>query len=519
MPTYELRIDGTAVPLGPGVQLSCSLVRYELSYDGPAELVLRFITNWRTPPFATDAVVEFLVDGVRRFSGLFDPSRPYVADVNEHYVEYTAVDLCEYATRMFPFSQYGKPSFTLSPGPLESVLAQYMLAPEVALKLTEVGIDTTFGFAGGAEAIECLPVSLESASLDAALRQIASAAAGAVGVMLDCTQPLPRYTFVNLYGSDIYDLVIDSSLLEKLDLPTSIEGRCGAVLTLAGQTTGSADVEESQRFELSPAWPREPRELLFGEKIYPEQEWTIRDASVVIKSGMPPNETVEPGPRALVYRLYSFASAATPPNVNSSPTAEIHINTDADGANGLWKRIEIQSIDYDRKLVLLKEPAIASPPPGSIRYNPHEPGRAKGARVQLAWSTAATGSAQINIPSIRFPASGYAGKVVAMAPKRGRTVKLISVPPGVNRAAYAQYAHQALSEPLVRGEVPIRGPLPTELWGLARRVNIRSAQHGPTGKETLEAPVKGIRVAFERGGSAQVQLSRDTAALVDGGAS
>ncbi|OQY99254.1 MAG: hypothetical protein B6D36_16475 [Planctomycetes bacterium UTPLA1] len=480
-------------------------------------MVVRFIIDWRSPPFSTDAQVELVVDGVRRFLGLFDPARPYVAADNERYVEYTAVDLSEWAGRLIPYSQFGKPSFTLSPGPLESVLNQYLSAPEVVAKLEEVGIATDFAFVGGAAEIECFPVSLETASLDAALRQIAAAAAGGVGVFLDCSQSPPMYTFVALYGAPVYDLVVDSTLLEKLDILQSIEGRAGAVQTLAGQTTGTADVTSYQRIEMVPAWDRTPRTSIFGTVIYPENEWVIGDASAVIRTGEEPEITVTPGPRAEVYRRWSFAAADPSPAPGGRMIAEILINRDGDLANGVWKRVEVQSIDFENSTVLLKEPALANPAIGFGRYNVNEPGRAKGARVHLAWSSSGVGSAQINIPSVRFPAQGYAGRVVTMAPKRGRTVRHIAIPPGVNREAYARFAHAAISEPLVRGEVPIVGPLPAALWAMSRRVSIRSAQHGPTGHERIEAPVKGVRVEFERGGSARVQLSRDTASLVEGG--
>ncbi|MCC6359342.1 MAG: hypothetical protein IT450_11420 [Phycisphaerales bacterium] len=514
MPVYTLRINGSLVTEAAARH---SLVRYELSYDDPAQLVIRFHNDWRNPPFTADARVEFFVDGVRRFCGLFDPERPYVAADNDNYVEYTAVDLCEFARRLTPYSTFGKPSFTLSPGPLSAVLNQYVASGDVVARLVEAGIDTEFNFVGGAAEVECFPVSLELASLDGALRQIAAAAAGGVGVFLDSSQSPPRYTFVSLYGADVYDLVVDSTLLEKLDIDKSIEGRAGAVQTLAGQTTGSADTTSFQRIEMAPAWDRTPRTTVFGNVIYPEQDWVIADASAVIRTGEEPNITVTPGPRAEVYRRFSFAVADPAPIPGGRLVAEILINRDGDLANGVWKRVEIQEIDFESMTLLLKEPALKNPAIGFGRYNVNEPGRAKGTRVHLAWASSGAGSAQINIPSIRFPAQGYSGTVVEMAPVRGRTVKHIAIPAGVNREAYARFAHAAISEPLVRGEVPIVGPLPTALWAMGRRVNIRSDQHGPTGNENIRAPVKGIRVEFERGGSASVQLSRDTASLVEGG--
>lgn len=507
MTVFTLKVDGLLVPLGGGHAdpLRNSLVRYELSYDGPAELVVRFHRDWRSPPYSADALVEFFADGTRRFVGRFDPPRPYVAANNDRYIEYSAQDLCDHAARLFPYSQYDKPSFAMSPGPLASVLAAYLAAPDVSLKLTEAGIDTTFNFVGGAEAMECFPVSLESASLDGAMRSIAAAASGGVGVFLDASADPPRYTFVAQYAAPTYDLVVDTTLIEKLDILRSIEGRAGAVQTLAGQTTGSVDVVLDNRFEMTKAWSSAPNQL----DVTPEEEWTFREASSTDDAG-------DPVSLASVYRLFSFAGAPTPPTVDSNIAVEIYVAPDADGANGRWKRAEILQIDHDNRTVLLKEPALKNPSVG--RWNPHEPGRAKGARVRLAWSTAATGSAQINIPSIRYPSEGFAGRVVTMAPVRGRTVRLIAVPPGVNREVYARFAHAAISEPLVRGEVPVMGDLPASLWSLSRRINIRSAQHGPTGYESLEAPLKGIRVEFDGGRSAKLQLSRDTAALVDGGA-
>lgn len=503
MAVYELLVDGQPVPAA----LRASLVRYELGYDEPAKLVVRFDTDFRAQPYPTDALVELVVDGTRRFVGLFDPPRPYISAANEMFVEYTARDLADWAARMIPFNAQEQPSFALPPGPLSAAVAAYLAHAQVTEMLEQVGIAPAVLYTGGAESAETFPVSLDGASLDEAMRTVASKAAG-IAVFLDCSLDPPQYRFVALLGAPGYDLVVDDQRLAALDIQQSIEGRCGAVQTLAGQTTGSADIVVDSVEVLTKDWPES-----YGDpelELAPEDFWSIADYHRAAAG--------EPGPLADVYRRFRFAGSVNP----ASPIrAEIRVFEDPETpANDEWREVEIAEINFETKRVVLKEPAI-KPPPGKRfgRYNIFEPGRAKGTAVRLWWSTQASVGGVINIPADRHPAEGFAGRVYQLAPRRGATTRLISVPPGVNRATYAQQAHAALSEPLVTGQVPIAGELPAELWGLARRLNIRSASHGATGYESLGAAVKGVRVEFDGGGRALVELSRDTSQLIrEGGA-
>lgn len=517
-PVYTLKIDGHTPVTGLRVPLSS----YELNFDGPAALKFIVQADWRFPPYGPDAVVEFYVDGLRRFRGLLNPGRP-IAGRNESYIEFEAVDQSDWAARIFPKNQFGDYSFTLSPNPLGEVVAQYLAFAQVQEMLNDCGIDADdVGYGGGADQVECFPVSLNSASIDGAMRAIAAAAPG-VGVYLDCTTNPPQYRFVNLYGAPSYNLSIDTVRLEKLDLTVSIDGRCGAVQTLAGSTTGQTQFTLDRSQILKPAWDRRPD----AQGLLPERLWSYDDANVIKQDGTR-------GDRWDFFRLWSFEDAPLPPSPDSPISVQIRIaHSDDQPDRDEWKPIQIMpgGIDFEKKTVLLKEPAIRrgirnsalfSRVRAAARFNIHEPGRClyKEATVRMAWSSQENGSAPISIPSIRYPEVGYSGRVYQMAPRRGATVRLVNVPAGVRREKWVPYAHAQLSEPAISGEIPIVGHLPSSLWGLARRINLTSASNGPTGYEQLLAPIKGLRVDFSPNApTATLQLSLDTADLLKESAS
>jgi hypothetical protein len=505
MPIYELNIDGQVIVrsgTAPAPSVSgfrVSLVSYECAYDAPAKLTIRCDCDWRTPPCGRDAVVEFRVDGTGRFVGNLNGPKPFITAGNQRYVTYEALDLTDLAARKFPANQYGNYSFALKPKPLSQVVDQWLSFQQVQDQLDECGIDTEVGYVGGAETVECFPVSLDAQSLDAGFRAIAEAAPG-VGVRLDCTidgsSTLPRYQFVNLFGAAAYDLSIDRVRMEKLDIAESIEGRCGAVQTLAGSTQGEVDETIDRREDVSPNWT----DTL-------EANWALADAGAVDEAGAANS-------KARVFREYTFAEVADAPTADMTIVVEKQVIRDDDEPdNNRWKPVEVLSIDFENKTFILKEPAVRT---GLFqkweRFNTIEAGRCqgKGAAVRLCWSSQQGGHIQINIPSVRFPTLGFSGRVAQLYGVRGRTVRLMKVPAGVDRARWPAFAHAQLSEPEYSGEIPIVGDLPVELWGLARRVNLKSISHGLTGYESLFAPVKGISVNFEAGGSASVQLSRDT---------
>lgn len=498
MVTYSLKVDGAAVEQQ---QVRHSIVRYEANYDGPASLVVQCHVDWRSAPFAPDALVELFAAGARVFVGRFDPPRPFVSADNEQFVEYTVRDLRDHAARIVPFNPQGQPSFSLSPGRLDAVLAEYLATPEVLAALAACGIDAAAAFVGGAEELETFPVSLDRASLDEAMRQIAANAPG-VGVRLDAASNPPRYQFVNIFDAPLYDLVVDESRMAELDLIPGIDGRAGAVQTLAGQTTGTTPEQPLTQVGLLAAdWDSLPNPTT---GLTPEQEWVISDAAE--------DDAGAPLSRAYVYRRFSFSHlliGPVPPTPGSAVAAEVRIYQDAENAaNDRWKRVDILAIDWEAGKLYLKEPALRHSAAAFFgRYNVHEPGRSKGASVRMRWSAAAGGRTTIYIEAERHPPVGFAGRILDYAPVRGATVKLISVPAGVNRVRYVQQAHAALSEPEWSGRIPLAGDLPAELWQFGRRVNLLSSSHGPTGYEALAAPIKGLRVSFAAGGEAEIELS------------
>lgn len=507
MADLKLLVDGAEV--SPAAT-RFSLVRYEASYEGPAQLVVHCHVDWRSAPFSPDGFVELFVDGARVFVGRFDPPRPFVSAGNEQFVEFTARDLRDHAARIVPFNPQGQPSFSLSPGRLDAVLAEYLATPEVLAALAACGIDASPAFVGGAEELETFPVSLDRASLDEAMQQIAANAPGCA-VRLDAASNPPRYLFVNLFGTPLYDVVIEEERLAELDLIPGIDGRAGAVQTLAGETTGTTP-EQPLEFvaTLLAGWPTAPNPET-GRTLM--EEWTIGDAAEL--------DGGDPHPRAMVYRRFDFGylmepGGDPPPQPGSVLAAEVRIYRDAENAaNDRWRRVEILAVDWEQRMLWLKEPALVhSPRAFAGRYNVYEPGRSRGATVRLRWSRAVSGRAAIYSASVRYPAAWFEGRILDYAPVRGAVVKLIAVPAGVDRQRYARQAHAAFSEPEWTGRIPLAGAMPAALWAFDKRVNLRSDSHGPTSYEALAAPIKGLRVTFAGGGAAEIELSRDTTATV-----
>lgn len=511
MADLKLLVDGAeALPAATRF----SLVRYEASYEGPAQLVVHCHVDWRSAPFSPDGFVELFVDGARVFVGRFDPPRTFVAADNEQFVEYSARDLRDHAARIIPFNPLGQPSFSLSPGRLESVLEEYLASPEVGAALASCGIDVSPEFVGGAEELETFPVSLDRASLDEAMQQIAAHAPGCA-VRLDAASNPPRYLFVNLFGTPLYDVVIEEERLAELDLIPGIDGRAGAVQTLAGETTGTTP-EQPLEFvaPLLAGWPTAPNPET-GRTLM--EEWTIGDAAEL--------DGGDPHPRAMVYRRFDFGylmepGGDPPPQPGCALAAEVRIYRDGENAaNDRWRRVEILAVDWEQRVLWLKDPALVhSPRAFAGRYNVYEPGRARGAAVRLRWSRAVAGRTTIYTAAQRYPASGFSGRILSYAPVRAAVVKLIAVPAGVDRTRWARQAHAAFSEPEWTGRIPISGDLPVALWQWDKRVNLLSASHGPTGFEALAAPIKGLRVTFAGGGAAEIELSRDTTATARGAA-
>ncbi len=500
MVIYELFIDGSLVLASPGAATPpptgsvVSLETFSRGYDEPSSLVLRVDGDWRTAAYPADAVVDLRRDGVIVFQGLLDVPRPVLSTSSYPGMRYTAYDLCRALDGPTALTESGSASVRLSSGPLSSVVDQFLLL--VADILTEKGVSDECAYVGGAGAIQALPVSLDAASIDDGFRQIAAAAPG-VRVFLspDPAGDLPKYTFVNLFGSPTHDLVMDETRVPELNIYRSLDGRAGAVKTLEGVTQGSADVEITERYWMVPAWDASL-----------ESRWTWHDA------GERDNDGAETELSA-VHRRFSFAAFTDA--IGPDTPMGVEICSVWDDTNSRWRRVTILSLDWEARTLTLVLPALRQL--GNWvghRFNPNEPGRAKGATVRLCYSLSGAVGTPIFIQSVRHPATGFAGPVFDLAPMTCGYEAVITVPAGVNTEAYVRDAHTALSQPVTVGSIPLDEDLPADLWYLDRRLNITTASHGETGFEDLGAPLMGIRVAFAGGVSAVLEMEKDPSILL-----
>lgn len=500
MAIFELLINGSLVLASPGAASSpsgsraVSIERFSRAYDEPSNLALRVDGDWRWSPYSPDSVAVLYRDGACVFEGLLDAPRPVASLDTYPAVRYTAYDRTRALDGPVVLDGGGNASIPLDGGKLSDVVDEYL--EFVAATLTEKGVSDTVVFAGGAGNIETLPVTLDATSVDAGLRRIAEAAPGVRVLLLpDAAGGLPTYTFVNLFGSSAYDLVMDAQYVRELDIYQSFEGRAGAVKTLEGSTRGSADVELEESRTLVPAWDS----LL-------EATWTFAEPYTYDDAG----KTLD---YAAVYRKFSFAAFAD--ELRSDMPMAVHAKIVPDDVNPRWMRLAITKIDWEAKTLTLDLPAIRSL--GAFRtgfYNPKDPGRAKPAVCKLRFTRSGSASTPIIIGSARHPATGYAGRAYQMAPVTCGYERIIQVPAGVDRQAYAQDAHAAYSEPVTVGSIPIDGELVADLWRLDRRINITTDSHGETGFEALGAPLMGVEVAFGGGESATLALEKDPSILL-----
>ncbi len=490
-------------PLGgspaPGTEVS--MVSFERNYDDPAELVIRVHGDWRDAPYPPDSSAVLMVDGVIVFEGLLYLPRPVLTTNEYPAVEYSIYDRSRALRGPAAVNAQGFPEINLPGGTLAAVAAAYFAL--AADELTARGVSASPAFASDAGAVACFPVSINGETIDQAVRQIAAAAPGVRVVM---TPPssiggLSAYTFVRLMESPIADVTIDATRVQSLDIQPSVEGRCGAVKTLGGQTQGSADVEAEEDVALTPAW----NPAL-------ESNWSLREAYEKKENGTPADPDLY-----IVFRAYTWEED----DIDEARIrrAMIRIVDDPNPLDALWQERSIESVDVENKTVILKRPAI---PPYHVRnklsaLNPNHKGRSVAVPAKLRVAQSGTATTPIYITSFRVPEDGFAGRAYQMMPITCGYEETIAVPAGVDREQYARDAFAALSEPVISGSVPLDEGLPSDVWRLDRRINLRTDSHGATGYEDLRAPLLGVSQQWAAGETATLQFNRDdSVALAEG---
>ncbi len=512
MALYQLLVNNAVVLANstPGVPSphGVAMASFERNYNGPAKLTVRFNCDWRHPPFGAGAVVRLLRDDVEVFRGRFDMPRP-IADVRAAPgVELVAYDLARQLNYGAVVDGEGNVSIRLREGALRDVVTAFM--EHAAAEFDRVGVSTECEFIGGADSIQCAPVGLDNRPADQWMHAIAAAAPGVRCFLASPAEPgqLPRYAFVSLFGANAFDVSIDERFVPTLNIRESLDGRYGAVQTLEGATPGGAEVEFDQFEDLIPNW----EDLsaggipLPGTPPYPYiPGWKYDDAYGRDADG-------NPTALAKVYREFKWTGGTLQPDMPLIGFARVI----DDDVHPRWQHIEIESIDYDQKIVLLREPAIKMLGrfKGSKRMA-RDPGRAKPATaVKLRYTIAGTAGNVIYRPAVRHPATGFAGRAYELDPFTCGTVLQVPLPGFVSRETYAMDVHRAVSEPTVDGTLPLSEDLPAELWNLARRINIVSGSHGLTGYENLQAPLLGIVARFGGGNTCELQFSRDDSTLL-----
>lgn len=451
------------------------------SFDGPAELGFAVLNQWRNSAWSADSDVRLERDGRVLFRGLLDlPATK--ATLGGSRLEFVAKDRAN--IQRPAVATTGFTAIRLTPATLGDTGTQ--LLTHLATTLAAIGLQPTFAYSGGAEAIQCLQVDLANKTITEAIRMVAEAAPG-VRVFLDPTgDDGDQWRFVAVYNSPRVTIQIDVDRLPDFSIQRSLEGRCGAVRT--NSKTASSQNNTTVKAQLAPAW-----------NTALQSSWTADQArSSTAASGAPSD-------MAKVYRIWSFASFA------SAVSKEFEIEAlilKPGFTTPVYQSSEIESIDWDAKTVTLVQPAVKMPHyrkcAGGRFYS--VPGKATAADVYLRYTNNTQGST--TLPGERYPQSGFAGRAVALAPITMAFEKQVEVPAGVPMAAYAADAFRALSEPLVEGGVTLYGDLPDAVLDLAARVSFATAGLGPTGYETLDAPVFGYRLNFsEQGNSAEIQFS------------
>lgn len=525
--TYTLYLGGVPrLDLNGPVNLpsrytGIEIVKLERSYDEPTKLTFMLIGEWAPYPFGADVLVELYQGAVRVFEGLTDlPSVIFTAD-NQKAVQYTAEDrraamdqvIAKTSPEQLPdFPPPERvPQINLPAGPL-SVAVDALLV-HVGVDMLEKGLAAVVNYVGSAETLLSRGITVSDASIDRAFIELAASAPGCRVMINPSGGGAPRYTMVNLFGTATRDVYIDETRISELPIQASTKGRAGAVKIYGGLTHGSTSARFNHHLELVPAWDPEK-----------EKEWSQDRAGGLmnIHPFIPEQEELFKVFRTFLFR-YPGASQEVPMNstIGCVLRKGRNINGDGNDLDNYFETAGIDTIDFEAGTVTLREPAVRRATP-SVRSCP---GLQRGGNVDeelnpqayLAWSDEDTANVDITITPIRYPETGFAGRAVALSPIKCAVEMVVTAPPGVDRNIYAVQAWMAYSEPIISGSLPINEDLPSDLFFLGRRINLRTRSHGGTGFEEMAAPIMGVSVTFGPHIQSELEFSRDFSALVSGG--
>lgn len=525
------RIVDSAAALPPQADFfgrRVSLISLTKTYAEPAELVLHLYGDVRNPPVTADQRALLLIDGRPVFEGLTQPPTAILAAGQSPGVEVRAFDrrmVMANPTAMTrppeESTNSPQPRIELNPGALRS-LVDALLA-HVGPELVARGVADRVDYRGGADAVECEPVSLNYATIDEAFARIAASAPGVrvcinpdVSGITTTGGALPRYTFVNLFGSNVARINLDVQRAAELSIRQSLAGCAGAVRVMPGITVGETEAEFEEWNWLRPGW-NAAKEENFRLGV---------GGQIAIRGGEFVGNVFDPDEPSNCYRLWSFAHFADRVPRGAALRLVSHQNGSGSLPNtGFDEDTPLRvttglRVDWENSLVLSDTPLIG----GGL--NPFDPGRHKRrAGVQpadftlaaLLYSRSGSGSANINILGQRHPpGTGFAGRAFQLAPTTCGYEAVVEVPPGVQREGYARQAHAVMSQPKYEGTVPIDEPSIDDGLLLDRRISFGLAAGGPIGWEQMDAPLMGVRLSFAGRIVGEYQFAYDAGELLRG---
>jgi hypothetical protein len=510
MASLLIKVNGTKVFPGASKLGMVSLVSLTINYDDPAELKIEIADRdiW-SPAFPADSDVQLYVDEVLRFRGLSGVPRARAAagSGSPRMVQEITCRDYRHALRHAPHAdKWDNTAIPLDGGKLSEVLAEYL--EYVRDELERVGMATTFKYSGGAEDAVVIPVTCQSGGVDGGFAEIAGGAKG-VRCLIDpgdgTDDDPPAYRFIKVFGVAAYDLAFERLYIPQIDIEVSLDDRYGAVRV--GESRQWGQTERYDEETLVPAWEEEYEENWTPETAYQSPSDEVLETF--------PGGWADNGGPSWVYRRFSFAAFADELPRDAAMIAAVY--SDIEGDDPVVWLVEIDSVDWEAQTVLLKYPALRDAKSGQPFGRDYLSTGWDRSASQVKLRYAAKESVPMVSQSVRVPPQGFGGRAYQLAPKTCGVEHRLTVPAGVDKETYVREAFAALSEPLVRGSVPISGELPEELWLLGRRINIVRESGDPTGLETLAAPLLGVAVEFAGGGKATLEFNSDRSAMVQGG--
>ena len=509
MAALVVKVNGLQVFPGKNKLGGVNPVSLSINYDDPAEFKMEISDRdiWSSA-FPADSDVQLYIDGVLRFRGLSGIPRPRASVGGGRGTMVQEITCRDYrhALRHAPHAdKWDNEAIPLDGGKLADVLAEYLSYVEDELE--RLGMATTFKYAGGAEDAAVIPVTCQAGGVDGGFAEIAGGAKG-VRCLIDpgdgTEDDPPAYKFVKLFGAAAYDLAFEQLYIPQIDVEVSLDDRVGAVRI--AETTQTGRTEHYDEETLVAAW---------DEKL--EKTWTPDKYQSLSDTQLAqyPELWAGDGVWGWVFRRYSFAAFADLLSRDAAMIAAAY--SDITGDDPVVWLIEIDSVDWASSTLILKYPAlrdVKSGQPFGRDYFTTGWDR-KASRVRLRWAQKT--SVPLISNSVRVPPQGFGGRAYRQAPLTCGVEHRLSLPAGVDKETYAREAFAAMSEPLVRGSIPISGDLPAELWGLNRRINLVRESGDATGWETLAAPLLGVAVEFAGGGKATLEFNNDRSAMVQGG--